>query len=142
MASVRCDKLKYLGKPGCIYPGAVPNFSISRNDSKVNEAASHIYTAERKLKGKPGYGKPLHRITSKSAIKKNRDAACPKKLHRPKGKSCDAYPMASTREGGASGVFSRKMIDAKDNSLAGSRLGSFYSNNRIMNGDAFYARIK
>lgn len=38
-------------------------------------------------------------------------------------------------------MFSRKMIDAKDNSLAGSRVGTFYSNNRIMNGDAFYARI-
>lgn len=142
MASVRCDKIKYLGKPGCVYPGHVPNFSISRNDSKVNEAASHIYAAERKLKGKPGYSKPLHRITSKSQMSKNRNKACPKKLHRPKGKSCDEYPMASTREGAATGIYSRKMINAKDNSRAGSRLGTFYSDNRIVNGDAFWARIK
>jgi hypothetical protein len=50
--------------------------------------------------------------------------------------------MASTKEGGASGNFSRRMINAKQNSTAGSRLGSFYNNNRVMNGDAFYARIK
>ncbi|MFJ7496775.1 NucA/NucB deoxyribonuclease domain-containing protein [Streptomyces sp. NPDC097727] len=64
---------------------------------------------------------------------------------RPKGKSCDEYPMATTREGGkeeSKGLSSHRMINAKQNSKAGTRLNQFYGNNRIMDGDGFFAKVE
>ncbi|WP_405681859.1 NucA/NucB deoxyribonuclease domain-containing protein [Streptomyces sp. NBC_00057] len=60
-----------------------------------------------------------------------------------RGKSCDEYPFASTKEGGATGVFSRRMINEKHNSTAGGSkyLLKAYKDNRILNGDAFWVAI-
>ncbi|MGW1654449.1 NucA/NucB deoxyribonuclease domain-containing protein [Streptomyces atratus] len=48
---------------------------------------------------------------------------------RPEGKSCDECPMASTREGGkaeSKRLSSQCVINAKQNSKAGTRLNQFY----------------
>ncbi|MGA5703077.1 NucA/NucB deoxyribonuclease domain-containing protein [Peterkaempfera bronchialis] len=147
-ATVRCDSVKAVSgaKGGCVHSGFVPTFSMSRTDSKVKEAAQHVWDAQRKLKGHPGLrgqGKPLHRTTDKKLIDKNRSKACPSSLSRPTGKSCDEYPFASTKEGGASGVYSRRMINAKQNSTAGGSkyLLKAYNDNRILDGDAFWVAI-
>ncbi|MFB7853286.1 NucA/NucB deoxyribonuclease domain-containing protein [Streptomyces sp. NPDC056053] len=145
MRGVRCDNVKYLGKPGCVYSSWLPSFALSRKDKAVKEAAKHVYDAQRKVKGKPGLSKPLHRLTGKSKIDKNRAVVCKKKYTRPKGKSCDEYPMASTREGGkeeSKKLSSHRMINAKQNSKAGTRLNQFYGNNRIMEGDGFFVKAK
>lgn len=147
-ATVRCDSTKGIStyKGGCVHPGAVPAFAMSRKDPNVKEAAEHVWYAQRTLKGYPGLygkGKPLHRTTDKKLIDKNRNKACPSSLPRPPGKSCDEYPFASTKEGGASGIFSRRMINEKQNSTAGGSkyLLKAYKDNRILNGDAFWVAI-
>ncbi|MET9658468.1 NucA/NucB deoxyribonuclease domain-containing protein [Streptomyces sp. NPDC006510] len=68
--------------------------------------------------------------------------ACPSSLPRPTGKSCDEYPFASTKEGGATGVFSRRMINEKHNSTAGGSkyLLKAYKDNRILNGGRLLGR--
>ncbi|MBD9727811.1 NucA/NucB deoxyribonuclease domain-containing protein [Streptomyces caniscabiei] len=145
MRGVRCDSVSYLGKPGCVYASWLPSFTLSRKDSAVKEAAQHVYDAQRKVKGKPGLSKPLHRLTGKKKIDKNRSIVCKKSYKRPKGKSCDEYPMASTREGGgqeSKGLSSHRMINAKQNSKAGTRLNQFYGQNRIIDGDGFFVKAK
>ena len=148
LATVRCDSASYLGSTtgGCVNPGSVPVFRMSRTDALVKQAAEHIWSAQRTLKGHPGLqgsGKPLHRTTNAKTIDKNRSRACPSSLHRPAGDSCDEYPFASTKEGGASGVFSRKMINAKQNSRAGNVYlnVNFCKTNRVLDGDAFWVAI-
>ncbi|MEU8543146.1 NucA/NucB deoxyribonuclease domain-containing protein [Streptomyces sp. NPDC048717] len=143
LRGVRCDSVSYLGRPGCVYASWLPTFALSRTDRAIREAAQHVYDAQRRIKGQPGLSTPLHRLTNKSRIGKNRAAVCKKKYPRPKGRSCDEYPMASTREGGkdeARGLSSHRMINAKQNSKAGTRLNQFYGNNRIMDGDGFFAK--
>jgi hypothetical protein len=73
----------------------------------------------------------------------NRNTACRKHLTRPPGKSCDEYPFASAKKGGASGTYSRRMINEKHHSTAG---GSKYllkadRDHRILNGEAFRVNV-
>lgn len=148
LGTVRCDSVKGIttAKGGCVHPATVPVFSLSRTDPLVREAAEHVFDAQEQLAGHPGRqgdGKPLHRTTDKSVIAKNRGAACPQSLERPAGKSCDEYPFASTKEGGASGIYSRRMINADQNSTAGGSnyLLKAYKDHRILDGDAFWVAV-
>ncbi|MFJ3880789.1 NucA/NucB deoxyribonuclease domain-containing protein [Streptomyces sp. NPDC090077] len=125
---------------------AVFEFSLSRRDPLVREAAEYVLDAQGQLAGHPGRGgggKPLHRTMDKSVIAANRGAACPKSLERSAGQSCDEYPFASTKEGGASGIYSRRMINADHNSTAGGSnyLLRAYKNHRIIDGDAFWVAV-
>ncbi|MFD0396416.1 NucA/NucB deoxyribonuclease domain-containing protein [Streptomyces nogalater] len=63
---------------------------------------------------------------------------------RPRGKSCDEYPFATTWQGAStgSGKFSWRMIDAKQNSQGGNALNNFYTYNRIIEKDRFLVWIK
>jgi hypothetical protein len=40
------------------------------------------------------------------------------------------------------GDFSARALDKKDNQKAGSQLSSWYSDERILDGDAFYVEVK
>ncbi|MEU0099771.1 NucA/NucB deoxyribonuclease domain-containing protein [Streptomyces sp. NPDC006267] len=62
------------------------------------------------------------------------------------GLGCDEFPTASTYEGAAraehegaqyTDEFSARYIDSDENQEAGSRLGAWYDNDRILNSDAF-----
>ncbi|MEU8894175.1 NucA/NucB deoxyribonuclease domain-containing protein [Streptomyces sp. NPDC048442] len=148
MPAVRCDSVPSIsGKSGgCVHPAAPPTFTLSRQDRQVSEAALRVFDAQRKLAGDPGLfgqGKPLHRTMDKKLIAENRGAAWPKRLPRPPGKSCDEFPFASIKEGGASGNYSRRMINAKHNIEAdGSKyLLKAYRDHRILNGDAFWVNV-
>lgn len=66
------------------------------------------------------------------------------------GKECDEYPFASSYEGAAryeyDGAqyerdYSVRYIDRVENGEAGSRLGRWYDNDRILDGDAFVITI-
>jgi hypothetical protein len=65
------------------------------------------------------------------------------------GQDCDEFPFATTYEGSARsiyentpyGMFSARPINAPDNQLAGSRLGAWYGDDRILDGDPFFIRI-
>ncbi|WIN00049.1 DNRLRE domain-containing protein [Actinoplanes oblitus] len=160
--TVRCDQaLKgYPESVGCVVPSVVPTMTYSRT-GKFPELAKHIYNAQNSgLPGKYPNGSPLTKLNSSSKSDSNRLKACPSKYPRPSGKSCDEYPMASTYQGaalnggsgrtfgtcGVSGVstqatgasgWSLCMINAKQNSVGGRALQTFYSQQRLMNADKF-----
>ncbi|MEV8554638.1 NucA/NucB deoxyribonuclease domain-containing protein [Streptomyces glaucescens] len=58
-------------------------------------------------------------------------------MQRPPGKSCDEHAFASTWQGAkyGSGKFSRRMIDAGQNTNAGKALKGFYAYTRVLEGD-------
>lgn len=94
--AVRCDHaLPGPSRPGCVFPGHTP-VMVYRLNGPYSELARHIRAAQ-------GSGLParLHRITNAADIDRNRNRACPHgpPWPRPPGKSCDEYPMASTKEG-------------------------------------------
>ncbi|MDX2936790.1 NucA/NucB deoxyribonuclease domain-containing protein [Streptomyces ipomoeae] len=147
-AKYRCDDTfwgpkKRTKNPGCVFPSASPVFTLSRGDAKVNESANHILDAQSKIAGHPGASTPLHRITNEKTISANRKAMCGK-VHNPDPKKydCDEYPFAASKEGGNPARGSARIISAGDNRSAGARLGGFYKNQRVLNGDAYYVHIK
>ncbi|WP_181810911.1 NucA/NucB deoxyribonuclease domain-containing protein [Streptomyces ipomoeae] len=109
----------------------------------MNESANHILDAQSKIAGHPGASTPLHRITNEKTISANRKAMCGK-VHNPDPKKydCDEYPFAASKEGGNPARGSARIISAGDNRSAGARLGGFYKNQRVLNGDAYYVHIK
>ncbi|MGW5481802.1 NucA/NucB deoxyribonuclease domain-containing protein [Streptomyces sp. NPDC004008] len=60
------------------------------------------------------------------------------------GKDCDEYPFSTTKEGAynANGNFSARALTSKDNQKAGSQLSTWYNDDRILDGDAFYVNVK
>lgn len=60
------------------------------------------------------------------------------------GCQCDEYPFAATRQGGSNlsnpGV-SVRMITGGDNMKAGQLLGTFYTQQRVIDGDEFYVKV-
>lgn len=143
LAAVRCDSTyKNMGR-GCVFPGVQPVFSLSRTDPEVNENATHVYDAQRKIAGAPGLQTPLHKVSTAQG-KKNRSKMCPTgPAHpRPQGKECDEYPFASTKEGGNPAKGSTRLIAKGDNQKAGNRLKLWYKDNRVIVDDPFWVRIK
>ncbi|TSD99812.1 hypothetical protein FOS14_11245 [Skermania sp. ID1734] len=152
---------------GCVLPKFVPGLDYRGNSDggRFPQAVGHIQSATGS--GLPGasLSRPLHRESDVGARNNNRLTACPRtaSISGPRqvsGRSCDEYPFASTKEGAASGGpgrtfnpnchvpdlgtstastgYSVCMIDAGQNSLAGSYLGRFYGFGRVIGGDAFY----
>jgi len=104
-ATVRCDSVKGITTKagGCVHPGAVPVFSMSRSDKTVKEAAQHVWDAQRKLKGHPGrlgVGKPLHRTTDKKLIDKNRSKACRRACRVPRARAVTSTRSRRPRRAG------------------------------------------
>lgn len=102
--------------------------------------------AQRSLPHHPGVfkkGTALTRLTSRSAIRRNRRAAC-RGAKSPKGKSCDEYPFASTYQGAAfvgHGHYRIKIISDAQNKKVGTILSIFFLHERIADGDPFYVSI-
>lgn len=65
----------------------------------------------------------------------------PRSWVRPSGYQCDEYPYKSTLEGGATGNSYAEMILASPNTTQGAYLGTFYNQNRVLDGDAFWVSI-
>ncbi|MDX3749634.1 NucA/NucB deoxyribonuclease domain-containing protein [Streptomyces sp. AK08-02] len=143
---VRCDNA-LPGAPrqvGCVKLRAVPVISYSRT-GPWPEIADHIGDAQATgLPGKYGTGEYLTRLTDRSKITQNRDKACPSSLPRPQGKSCDEYPFASTWQGAkySGGPYSRRMVNARQNTDAGRALNGFYTYSRVLEGDRFLVWIR
>lgn len=145
----RCDSATYLGKNGaCVFDRLRGTFKLSRSDKDVNEAAKHIYDALRGASNiYPGKGKAIPSILTRTTNTKTQTAntakakaACKKRWpKRPKGKDCDEYPFKSTKEGAAKGdgKFSVRYITSSDNQRAGTKIGQFFSADRILNGEKF-----
>lgn len=148
--AVRCDSTPRITNRfgGCVFPAYVPSFSLSTRDSKVDQAAWHIYWAQHNLKHKwgwKGHGRPLSRTTTRAIIIRNRQVACAAAPRpRPPGKECDEYPLASTYQGASRNKdFSWRLIPRSDNRNAGGSnyLLKFYRENRILDGDRFWVHI-
>ncbi|MGK5693281.1 NucA/NucB deoxyribonuclease domain-containing protein [Streptomyces sp. URMC 128] len=143
---VRCDNA-LPGAPrqvGCVNLAAVPVISYSQT-GPWPEIAKHIKDAQATgLPGKYGTTNFLTRLTDRKKIKENREKACPSSLERPPGKSCDEYPFASTWQGAkyGNGKFSRRMVNAKQNTDAGKALKGFYTYSRVLEGDRFLVWIR
>ncbi|MER6704316.1 NucA/NucB deoxyribonuclease domain-containing protein [Streptomyces fumanus] len=143
---VRCDNA-LPGAPrqvGCVNVAAVPVISYSLT-GPWPEVAEHIKDAQATgLPGKYGTTDYLTRLTDRKKITENREKACPSSLQRPPGKSCDEYAFASTWQGAkyGSGKFSRRMVDAGQNTDAGKALKGFYTYSRVLEGDRFLVWIR
>nr|WP_174505867.1 NucA/NucB deoxyribonuclease domain-containing protein [Acinetobacter sp. Marseille-Q1620] len=61
----------------------------------------------------------------------------------PQDCDCDEYPFAATNQGADSsgGNVSVKKIDPSDNRRAGAYLGSFFNQERVLDGDEFYVNV-
>jgi hypothetical protein len=162
--NVRCDHADPMNSAsvGCVVPGFTPWVTYAFS-GPYPTLAYHISDAQNSgLEGAYPRGTRLTRTSNKTTQSNNRKISCPGSLTRPPGLSCDEYPFATVREGGASGgrvrTFgwcyttgyrgdtgpsgsSRCMIDKNDNSKGGRKLQTFYSKNRILNGDKFRVRI-
>lgn len=145
----RCDSASYIGSKGaCIFDRIIGTFQLDRKDSKVNAAAKHIYSAQHASDSAKRSPSVLTRATSKDLQKRNTivaHAACRKiSKDTPKGKDCDEYPFKTTYQGAANAGkhFSVKYITSGDNREAGRRLGSWFTADRILDGDAFNVWIR
>ncbi|MCH7337429.1 NucA/NucB deoxyribonuclease domain-containing protein [Acinetobacter sp. NIPH 2699] len=169
--SVRCDigKAKANTK-GCVYPTAPAVMTtIKLTDPDVDESAKHIKEAF--LAGKPGQfiaaspnsifrsssARPLTRLRDAAQRKANRAESvkmCKVKYGPSVGSKCfftgdsdevatdcdcDEFPFAATNQGGTDA--SVKKIDASDNRRAGSRLGTFFNAERVLDGDEFFLNV-
>lgn len=157
----RCDSAPYTRyKLGCIFDRTLPYLTYSVGDAEVNESAWHIFDAQvqpqityPRFAGKrvPGRleGPYLHRIYYDTARQNRNNAAAKATCLSYYGSydgtvlNCDEYPFKTTLEGAAYGDnnYSARVIDAKDNQRAGSRLGVWFGDDHILDGDAFAINI-
>jgi hypothetical protein len=162
----RCDNaVPGLSTPGCVMYGAITYWDVY--STQLWDYVNHLTDAQLSgLPGfwdydNQGYNdQPLTRMVDPVMQQRNGDTACPQSWPRPTGTSCDEYPMRSTYQGawtgGGSGRtfdwcqipqlptnvtgptgWSSCMIDATQNSTAGSLMNSFYVSNRLLDGDQF-----
>jgi hypothetical protein len=166
--SVRFDSAWYLPqRQGSIFDRVTPWLSYSKSDAAVDESAHHIEDAQQypestypRVAGKqiPGASAehPLHRLFHDTTRRRqNRETfavpVCEQQWpgYAELSQDCDEYPFASTYEGAARhlyedvpyGWFSVRPVLFSDNQTAGSRLGTWYGADRILDGDAYYVRI-
>lgn len=153
----RCDSAPYTQTGNaCIFHRVAGTMTYDRKDKAVAEAAKHIYDAQihpektyPRWKGKKIPAR-LHRLYhDKKRRYKNTDIAVKTcKAHWPhyntKTKDCDEFPFASTKEGASTalGRYSARPIDQTQNRTAGRRLGTWYSADHILEGDAYYVVIR
>ena len=105
-------------------------FSLS---GSMPDVAANIQAAQQ-----AGHPNLLHRITSRSAIRRNRRQACGS-VTCASGESCDEYPFASSQEGGT-GARTQCVPAGQQNSQGGT-LSSFYSSNGIGDGDSYCVKV-
>ncbi len=136
----RCDD-ELSRSAGCVFPEYYPQLTtiaklkeINANIHSVQTNGPHHYG---RYAAKSGY--PLHR---NSALQDANNAkACPAPGPRPTGTSCDEYPFATTDEGASK---TRKpdwgsaWVAVSEQNQQGGLLNSFYLQNRILDGDAYW----
>ncbi|GGV45403.1 hypothetical protein GCM10010182_82160 [Actinomadura cremea] len=162
--SARFDSASYLPtKQGAVFPGVMPHILYKTSDAEVNETAEHIKTAcdtpnltvptlqiPKVIPGcRDEEKKPIHRLFHDlDRRKKNRAESvrtCEAKWgdYPASGKDCDEFPFATTYEGSmlpdydpkaTPGMYSVRALTSSDNQKAGTRLGVWYGQDRIIDG--------
>nr|WP_269326633.1 NucA/NucB deoxyribonuclease domain-containing protein [Kineosporia mesophila] len=143
----RCDKqLTVNTAGGCVFYKVRPTMTemrvlteINKNIARIQKAGSKHYGSKTLSKGK----NPLVRQTAAAKINANRNEACPtaRKRAAPSGFSCDEYPFASTAQGAANVPASEwgwAYVPEGENDKQGGLIGKFFSQNRVLRGDAFW----
>ncbi|MGW2722410.1 NucA/NucB deoxyribonuclease domain-containing protein [Streptomyces sp. NPDC001492] len=156
----RCDN-DTAGRPGvgCVIPW-YPSI-LYYDQSSYPDLASHVKRAQ--ASGLPGgsFKHPLTRTTDAQTIRDNRQKACGD-APSIQGKSCDEYPIATSKQGLSSGGTRRTfsgcdlpnipsgsgpkgasvcMITKGDNDAQGGLNTQFFRSQRVLNGDPFQIRI-
>ncbi len=160
--TVRCDRAVPGASLGCVLPDWTPG--ITYYAASWPTFGPHIVAAQ--ASGLPGGSpqNPLNRTTDQVLRDANRTLSCGNAPSIPLF-SCDEYPFASTYQGavnsgggprtyswcqmtlpGPSSTgplgYSVCMIDANENSLAGSSMNTvLFMGQRVMEGDPFYVQI-
>jgi hypothetical protein len=166
-SGLRMDSAWYLTySEGAIFDRTTPSIAYSLTDEPVKMSARHMNDALKfpdttypKVANKhiPGGSADdtIHRLYHNQARRDaNRDearAVCDAQWpgYPDLGQDCDEFPFATTYEGAARyrfdntpyGMFSVRPINSPDNQLAGSRLGAWYGDDRILDSDNFFVRI-
>ncbi|MBT0567139.1 NucA/NucB deoxyribonuclease domain-containing protein [Williamsia sp. CHRR-6] len=138
--TLRCDNnpgLKRYYEQGCINPAVTP---VLTTMSGLPYIANNIRNAFWNLR-------PSTLTRNKGATGANRQAAC--SAARMKAlppadpaivdKSCDEYPFAGTSEGGANAIIA--WVPLAEQNSQGGLLQSFYSDNRVFDGDKFQVTL-
>ncbi len=140
---IRCDSRPEFLTRGCVYTGSLTltYFGLNQN---IDEVATHIWAAQRVLTGSAGWGGRLNRLSetyNPTLYRDNRRlsrARCEKGARPPGDFECDEYPFASTWQGAAGARppenFSAMYVNGRHNSAAGTYLGHFYTNCRVLDG--------
>lgn len=165
---IRCDYETPNAQAGCVNAYHTPTKNYSA--SLFPAFAQHVEAAQGTgLAGTPANG-PLHRLIDRTKIALNGAKACPPGgdrswLPRPYLHECDEYPFRSTQEGAYTGGgaarthswcqitlrstgsigptgFSICMIPKEQNRKAGDQIAAFYRDNRMLDNDPFYVRIR
>lgn len=161
----RCDNVIGNRPPGCVFDQVAGLMGYSQLE--FPNFTQHISRAQNSgLPGGYGSGTYLTYLTSETERTRNGRKACPDSLSRPTGKTCDEYPFRSTHEGAATSPYagqaahqartfdgcqmpsgelgrtgragwSHCFIPGGENSTAGTRLGAFYSDERLLEDDRF-----
>lgn len=166
--NVRMDSSAYVGSAGgAIFSQKFPLMWYEISSSAHGQVAQHIRDAQtnpastfptkagKQVPGAISSGMPLHRavdvvwdLESSQRVRDNRTnrtAACAalSPSGTPGGKECDEYPFASVWEGAGVGDnnFSVRYVDSSQNNNAGSELGVWYQNQRILGREAFFVQI-
>lgn len=129
---VRCDNV-ISANVGCVNPRFRP--VLYSMNSLPNIKANIL---NQMAKGAPSW---LTRLTDPTQIAANRNVFCPPSIPRPAGKSCDEYPFASSYEGGGSSPGGYAMVPESENNSQGGLLSSFYSSNRVLDGDGYIVDV-
>jgi len=108
LMDIRCDRSDGLGNigAGCVYPEVEPVFLLNgAAPPPLPEHAAFVASAQASLPGNPGAvnGTPLHREGDPQKANNNRAVSCRGFVPDPNkpNDSCDEYPFATTKEGGA-----------------------------------------
>jgi hypothetical protein len=137
----RCD-FAIGSTAGCVFTAFTPVMTsmlqlphIRANIHRIQSGGGHY--------GRQGSGHPLRHTTNKALQIKNNAFLCPRSLRRPPGMQCDEYPFASTREGGSAlpaNSRGRAFVPAGEQRRQGGLINSFYSGNRVLDGDPFWVQ--
>ncbi|MFW6724787.1 DUF5005 domain-containing protein [Streptomyces sp. MAR4 CNY-716] len=162
----RCDSATYVGSNhACVFDQVTEVFQLTA-DGDVKQSADLIWTAQNKpnktlpvhhgnkeIPGSPASHNSLSRIHDDLKKQNNNESVKQCKKYWGDGyskgqtKDCDEYPFQSTHQGALTGGtgtkhFAVKAIKKEHNRLAGSRLGAFYINQRILFDDRFYVDLR
>lgn len=136
----RCDNM--VPGVGCVDDAVTPTVVYdSTTHPLVAAVAQHIYNAQNGgLQHKWGEpSNPLTHDTNSADAQANRRAACANVALQP-GQTCDEFPLASTYEGAAfQSDYSAVAVPKFANDSQGGITGNFYTTNRVIDGDQFYA---